>query len=63
MSQSSYTSMVSWMGQPQGWPDGDPGSVNPIQFTTNIEIDTSGGDNIKITIGGHHDHSYQPCCT
>ncbi|MBE0147919.1 hypothetical protein FOT80_00710 [Serratia fonticola] len=43
--RTSYTlSMVSWTGQPSGWPvPCDAGSANPVQFTTR-EICTSGGE-------------------
>ncbi|WP_410176130.1 ash family protein [Serratia symbiotica] len=56
----SYTSMVGWMGQSKGWPDGRPGIANPVQFTT-YGIRNSGGDTFKSTIGGHHDHSACSC--
>ncbi|USS95290.1 hypothetical protein M5J15_12320 [Serratia symbiotica] len=41
MLPESYTSMVGWMGQPKGWPDGRPGSSNPVQFTTNRDWNLS----------------------
>nr|WP_243466299.1 ash family protein [Sodalis glossinidius] len=31
---SRIKSMVGWMGQPSGWPDDNPGTANPVQFTT-----------------------------
>ncbi|CAK8737401.1 hypothetical protein SODG_001124 [Sodalis praecaptivus] len=35
MSQFSFISMVGWIGLPKGRPDDNPGSSNPVQFTTN----------------------------
>ncbi|MBQ0956964.1 ash family protein [Serratia symbiotica] len=52
--------MVGWMGQSKDWPVGRPGIPTPIQFTT-LECRNSGGDPLKSTIGGQHDHSAYSC--
>ncbi|EJK6211473.1 ash family protein [Salmonella enterica] len=39
--------MVTLAGQPQGWPVSFlPGSLNPVNVTAPIEIETSGGDSL-----------------
>lgn len=41
--------MVMLAGQPQGWPvSSNAGSLNPVNVTAPIEIETSGGDSVNM---------------
>ncbi|EHG2952708.1 ash family protein [Salmonella enterica subsp. diarizonae serovar 53:r:z35] len=41
--------MVTLAGQPQGWPVSDnTGSLNPVNVTATIEIETSSGDSVNL---------------
>jgi len=55
MAKFSHISMVGWMEEPQVSPGSDPGfaalfSSPPTSLQTLVV-------KLKVTIGGHHDHS------
>lgn len=51
MSTSRHPIMVALAGQPEGWPvSSNAGSLNPINVTAPIEIETSSGDSVNLLL-------------